>query len=108
MELKNLTEELMSRAGEVMDTCRPGSFSVKTPRGRIDVIMRVGENEVYVWHDDDPLGKRGRWHEDEHLRQLIEDALPVLERELEEECDPCMWDEAFPDLAAAAAMFWRP
>ena len=108
MELKRLKGEIMEKAGEVMEYGHPTRFSVKTPRGRIDVIMRVGENEVYVWHDDDPQGKRGRWHEDEHLRQLIEDWLPVMRCEREDECDPCLWDEAFPDLAAAAAMFWRP
>lgn len=108
MELKRLKEEIMEKAGEVMEYGHPMAFEVKTPHGKIQVAARVGENEVYVWHDDDPLGKRGRWHEDEHLRAMIEDALPVLERELEDECDPCLWDEAFPDLAAAAAMFWRP
>lgn len=108
MRLEKLMRELSKRANEVIDTCHPGSFTYKTPQGRIDVIMRVGENEVYIWHKDDPRGRRGRWHEDDHLRAMIEDALPVLEREREEERDPCAWDEAFPDLAAAAAMFWRP
>ena len=108
MELRRLMNELRARAQEAVDYGHPTRFAVKTPQGEVEVFVRVGENDVYIWHKDDPQGKRGRWHEDEHLRQLIEDALPVLERELEEECDPCLWDEAFPDLAAAAAMFWRP
>lgn len=100
--------ELRAMAQEAVDYGHPTRFSVETPQGEIEVFVKVGENDVYIWHKDDPRGRRGRWHEDDHLRAMIEDALPVLEREREEERDPCAWDEAFPDLAAAAAMFWRP
>ena len=98
----------MEKAGEVMEYGHPTRFAVETTQGEIEVFVKVGENDVYIWHKDDPQGKRGRWHEDEYLRQLIEDWLPVMRCEREDECDPCLWDEAFPDLAAAAAMFWRP
>lgn len=108
MELRKLMTELDCMANEAIDCGHTTRFALDTPQGQIEVFMNVGKNDVYVWHKDDPQGKRGRWHEDEHLRAMVEDALPVLERELEEECDPCAWDEAFPDLAAAAAMFWRP
>ena len=81
MELKRLKEEIMEKAGEVMEYGHPTRFAVETPQGEIEVFVKVGENDVYIW---------------------------VMRCEREDECDPCLWDEAFPDLAAAAAMFWRP